>query len=702
MKFFRFKSLPLSFLLSLAWLPWVGVATAADEEEVPTIVITATREPLSMERLPNSVSVLGEETLLERQVRTLPEALSETPSVMVQKTSYGQGSPYIRGFTGYRNLALIDGIRLNNSVFREGPNQYWNTIDPFSLRRIELVRGQGSVLFGSDAIGGTLNALTIRPVYRSNQQIAAFGRAFTRLSSAEESIIGRFESGFSQKDRFGIVFGATGKYFGDLDSSGLGRQPKTGYEEWDIDAKLEWFPSETTRLTLMPQQAHQDDAWRTHRTIFGKSWRGTDVGAEQERSLDQDRYLTYLQLAGEPDGLIDDYLISLSHQRQQEEQYRIRRRGDGRRDLQGFTVDTLGIWGQASSDSPIGHLTYGASYYHDWVDSFLTDFNSDGSFRRNRIQGPVADDATYQTAAVFLQDRVRLFDRLDLWLGGRLTYARTDAGRVEDPATGAPISISDEWFSALGSIRANYALSESYPLNLIGGISQGFRAPNLSDLTRFDTARSDEIEIPSPGLDPEQFVAYEIGLRAGNGRKRAEVAYYYTSISDQITGVRTGAIRDGSFVVTKENAGDGYVHGIEFDGEYEFLPGWSVFGWMSWQDGEVEVGGERDALSRIMPLSGQGGVRWESGDGRFQVEAFVLGAVEQDNLPARDQTDTQRIPPGGTPGYLLGTVRGSWQVTRNFRLNAAMENITNEEYRVHGSGVNGPGRNFLISGELRF
>ena len=93
-------------------------------------------------------------------MRTLPEAFRELPGVHVQKTSNGQGSPFIRGFTGFRTLALIDGVRFNNSTFREGPNQYWSNIDAMSLDHLELIPGQGSVLYGSDAIGGTMNVFT--------------------------------------------------------------------------------------------------------------------------------------------------------------------------------------------------------------------------------------------------------------------------------------------------------------------------------------------------------------------------------------------------------------------------------------------------------------------------------------------------------------------------------------------------------------
>ena len=106
-------------------------ASAYDLEE---IVVTASRRAENAFSSPYAVIVQGMNELQEiRQVRTIPDAMRELSGVMVQKTGHGQGSPYIRGFTGLRTLFLIDGIRLNNSTLREGPNQYWNTVDPFSV-----------------------------------------------------------------------------------------------------------------------------------------------------------------------------------------------------------------------------------------------------------------------------------------------------------------------------------------------------------------------------------------------------------------------------------------------------------------------------------------------------------------------------------------------------------------------------------------
>ena len=152
------------------------------------ILVSATRTERSAYDVPSFADViLGDDIRTRRLSRTVPEALKESTGVMVQKTGHGQGSPYIRGFTGFRTLLLIDGIRFNNSVFRDGPNQYWNTVDPLSLSGLEVVHGPaGSVLYGSDAVGGTVNART-RTWEDLGGGLRYGGSLFGRFSTAEHS-----------------------------------------------------------------------------------------------------------------------------------------------------------------------------------------------------------------------------------------------------------------------------------------------------------------------------------------------------------------------------------------------------------------------------------------------------------------------------------------------------------------------------------
>lgn len=694
-----------SWLLGLPALP-LNLATSPSAVVRDEIVVTATATENPVRDLPFTVETLDAVDLIRRQqARTLPEALHRLPGVMVQKTAHGQGSPFIRGFTGFRTLLLVDGIRLNNSVFRDGPNQYWATVDPLGLERLEVVKGPSSAIYGSDAIGGTVNAITRDPAgLDANDRVE--GRLYARGASAERSASGRLDLRGQVGERFRAALGAAVKSFGELEAGGqVGRQPRTDYDERDADFKGDFELAEHRRLTLGAQWVDLDDAWRTHRTVFGVPWRGTTVGDELRRSLDQRRSLAYLKYLETRDrGFFDQLQVHVSWHRQEEERFRIR--SDRRSGRQGFDVATSGASLRLEKASRVGRLSYGAELYRDRVDSFSRRFSADGSFDRDGIQGPVADDATYDLWGVYVQNELAASDRLTLIFGARYTGASADADRVQDPETGEAVTLEDSWGQLSGNLRGRYRLgNRGY---LFAGVSQGFRAPNLSDLTRLDTARSNEIETPSPDLDPEDFLSFELGGGADGAGWSAHAAYFYTDVDGMIVRTPTGRVIDGDFEVTKRNGGEGFVHGVELRGEAALGDRFRLFGDFTWLEGEVDTFptsdpiARREPVDRMMPTTGHLGLAWRGPLRDLTIEALLTVADRQDRLSTRDRGDTQRIPPGGTPGYGILTLRGSVRLARDCRLHLALENLTDEEYRIHGSGLNQAGRNLAAGLEVGF
>lgn len=661
-----------------------------NRERASVTLVTAAREEQEWIEAPFSASVITSEELERRFTRTTPQGLAGVPGTSVQETGNGQGSPYLRGFTGYQTLMLIDGIRLNNSVFRSGPNQYWSTVDPFSIERLEVVRGPSSVLYGSDAIGGTVNVLTRSPDtwgtgFRHGESLRY------RFASADTSDVVRSEFSGTWGHDTGLFLGADGRWYDDVAGGrDTGTQRNTGYDEWAGDLKLEHFLGPNTRLVLAHQRFQQDDAPRTHRTLFAESFEGTTVGTDRRHDFDQERSLSYVQLHGEQHGgVFDSFHASVSWHDQEEVLRRVS--GGGSASQQGFDVETLGLFAHASADFGRARLTYGADYYRDGVDSFSS---------TQPIQGPVADDASYDLFGAFVQDEFDVSERTTLTLGGRLNYAGVNADSVFDPVSAAETDLEDDWSAVAGSARFLHRL-ESDVLHLFGGVSQGFRAPNLSDLTRLDSARSNEFEIPSPGLDPEYTTNYEIGLKALAARAVGQVTLFYTEVRDLILRRPTGNVNgSGQFEVVKENVGDGHVLGLEAESAVRVGSGWELFGGATFVEGRVDTFPtsapvtDEEYLDKLMPFSAQFGTRWE--DEQRWFEFVAEGAGDADKLSTADRLDTQRIPPGGTPGYVVFHARGGWRIGEHLALDIGLENLLDEDYRVHGSGLNRPGRSLIV------
>ena len=302
------------------------------------------------------------------------------PGVLVQKTAHGHGSPFIRGFTGRQNLLLVDGVRVNNSTFRGGPVQYWNTVDPLAIDHIEVIKSQGSVLYGSDAVGGTVNTFTKSSGFRDEVAGQAYvgGSAYYEYrANGEGSHIGRLESETGVGGKFGILLGLSAKDFGDIEDSAVGRMHNTGYPEQNYDLRFDWAVSPESTITFATHYVNQDDISRWHRTLDNPGWTdGSHVAAPgkwTENTYDQERSMTYLRYAGEnpqANAPVKRWSATLSFQTTDDSEFQDRFPDSpvtNSKVLRGSSihVETTGI--DLVLESPVGpgSLVYGFDFYHD-------------------------------------------------------------------------------------------------------------------------------------------------------------------------------------------------------------------------------------------------------------------------------------------------------------------------------------------------
>ena len=694
---------------SIAWIALVPAIPASAGLLTEEVLVTATRNDAQAFELPYSVQVLTSNDIERQMPRNMPEALVELPGVNVQKTANGQGSPFIRGFTGYRTLTLIDGVRYNNSVYRDGPNEYFSLIDSYSLDSIELLNGPASTLYGSDAIGGTLNLKSPSALNTDHQENTFYvsGQQHLRYASAEDSLISRTELNTGQSHNWGLQLGYSWKNFGDVKAADLGTQDKTGYDEQAFDLRLDKALNEQWLVTIAHQQLEQDDVWRTHSTQYAKSFAGTTIGSDQKRLKDQRRSLSYIKLNGdEITAAIDTLQLTFSHQQWDENGDRVR--DNGKQNLDYFDSRMSGFDLQFESHWQNIQLTYGVDFYRDEVDSGRTDYHADGSIDEVRIQGPIGDDARYDLFGIYLQAAIDLSEATTLILGSRYTDTQADIGRFEDPQTNQAASFSDSWQQAVSSVRLSHALGDEQRWRVWGGVSQSFRAPNIADLSRYGKSRSDELEVAATNLDPEQFLTYELGMKAETENYQISSSYYYTDIRDFIISTPTGRIVEELNEVKKQNSSEGFIQGIEFSGQYAINSNINVDGNITWLEGDLEVYNAElqhnitEPFSRLMPLTLHLALNGELPQLNSWWRIQLTHAEKADKLSSGDKSDTERIPPGGTPAYTVVNLSAGAAINEHLDVVVGLDNIFNEAYRSHGSGSNEPGRGVNVGLTARF
>lgn len=666
-----------SFLLSLCFFSTRGQDTDSIRtgllNQVNVIAFRALEENFQTS---GSITVLTAKDLQNYQPRTVPEALTGSAGAFVQKTTHGAGSVFLRGLTGNQTLMLIDGIRLNNSTFRYGPNQYLNTVDLFSVAGIEVSRGAGSVAYGSDAMGGTIQLLTSR--LQLSDSSAFHGKGLVRYATGNMEKSLRAEAQYTGS-RFALHGGISIRNFGDLvGGDTTGRQSPSGYKDRSFDLKGIITLSRNWTLTLAHQSVSQH-----HVPVFYRYQLENYAVNEFDP---QNRTLSYARVKGTTDSrLAKEITVTGSFQSSREGRLS-RRAGSSTLRTETDRVHVSGFMVNVLSDiTPYWTASSGIELYNDVVKSERKDETQGSAPVLSR--GLYPNDSKYLNYALYSMHQLRLSD----WhfsLGGRFNGFGI---KVSDNDLG-DVSISPSAF--LGSAALSYRPGRSS--NLYVSFNSAFRAPNIDDMGTLGIVDF-RYELPAYDLKPETSYNLEAGYKLRTHRFALGTALYRNYLHNLITRVRVeGEQVNGIDVYRKENVEQAYIQGAEIDAEY-FPAGFlKLYGSVSYSYGQNKTNDE--PVRRIPPLNGRIGVELRKNAWYVRPESWF--AARQDRLAAGDKSDN-RIPAGGTPGWKVLNIAAGYD-TRYILVNATVQNLFNEDYRTHGSGINGTGRSLWITLTGRF
>jgi outer membrane receptor protein involved in Fe transport len=699
------------------------------------------RVPAASEQPERARSTVSRAQMEERVVRSTPDALRFEPGVSVQQTAHGQASPYVRGMTGQQVLHEFDGVRMNNGVFRQGPNQYFFTVDSYTLERLEVVRGSASTRYGSDALGGAILALPREPLWAEpGEDVALHPALFGRFASADLERGGRAELELGLRDS-ALLGGAGYRVLDRLESGGVVSNPGrrvplvprfesdgrtqlgTGFRELTFDARAVQRVAPRLRVVAALYGFRQLDAPRTDQCPPPEA-----PASECLSVLEQFRTLAYASLRGEAGKAMSALDLNVSFQRHDELRVNDRPRSFVRTEYDN-AVSTLGASFRARSAGlplPGGGryaLRYGAEAYRDEVASSAAQELTDPRLRaalepsalRNEYpRGQYLDGSLYVSSGLFTELELEPIEWLSVQAGGRLSAI--GASLRDDPASGTGAA-SPRWTAVVGRAAATIHAHEMLRVQL--GFDQGFRAPNLDDLSSRQQV-GPGFQFENDALVPERTNSLELGVVATPAWLSVELWAFATWLEHGITRavrsqtdcpessdacrasrtqfqlVNAGAaaqILGGESIVSADlpggvtlRANASYAWGEGPNMESEAVAGQTPFG-------------ERVPLSRIPPFNGSFEAGYRHEPTGLYGGAAVRWALAQRRLAPSDLRDP-RIPDGGTPAYVVGDLRAGFRYSAHLRLSLVFENVLDAAYRVHGSSINGPGRSVLIGAAL--
>ena len=728
--------LMLAYCVFLPALAWSQDTTVRDMEEV---IIYSNKFAENRKNLVQKIDVVSARRIAQSNAQNTGDLLSQTGNVFVQKSQQGGSSPVIRGFEASRVLLVIDGIRMNNAIYRAGHLQNAITVDQNMLENIEVLYGPASTIYGSDALGGVVHFRTKSPRLSPHQRLLTTGSAFVRYSSANHektvhtdlsiggrrfawlqsynySDFGDLKMGRNYPDRY-LNFGSRPFYItmiNGVDSIVMNAdsnvQKFSGYRQWDLTQKFLYRPNARFSHALNLQYSNTGHVPRYDRLQDVRS--GALRYAEwyygpQLRELAAYEF-NYTPLTSQTEFKA---IISYQHIRESRHQreYRKYDRLDNRlEDLKvwAFTIDGRKKWQQHE-------LTAG-------IDGQLNQVRSE-AFRKNILTGATSKlDSRYPDGG----NRMNYFGFYvqHLLKFGNGKWVLNDGLRIQ--FTDLESSISDNSFFQFPFSefsQRNRAITGNLGLvfrpdektRIATGLSTGFRAPNIDDMARIfeSNSASRQLIIPDPQTGPEYTYNMDFTLAQSTSQWRWEAVFFYTLFRDaialapsQLNG-QDSLLYNGvmSRVYANRNVNRARVLGFSAQASWDFLPGWNIFSTISYTRGRLRpLNAATIPLDHIPPVYGKTSLSYNRH--RIQTELYALynGWKKIKDYNPSGEDNAQYATADGTPAWVTMNIKSGWQVHRQLLLQLGIENILDRNYRHFASGFSAAGRNFILAVRASF
>lgn len=700
------------------------------------IVISANKTKESSGALPQKVAIIDKRFIELQQPQTAADLLSSSGEVFIQKSQQGGGSPMIRGFSTNRLLYAVDGVRMNTAIFRSGNLQNVISLDPFAIESAEVLFGPGSVIYGSDAIGGVMSFTTLTPQFSANSEMHVSGSAQTRFSSANNERTGHFHFNIGGA-KWASLTSISHFDFGDLRMGTNGPneylrniygvrvdtndvvirnedpfvQRPTAYKQNNIMQKLRWSPSSKWDVQYAFHYSETSPYSRYDRLIRYRN--GIPRSAEWNYGP-QIWMMNQLTVTHKDwNRVYDEMTLRIAHQ--QFEESRIDR--DWNDEIRRTRVEEVTAYSiNLDAFKHLGKkhkLFYGAEVVLNEVSSVGTDENiNTGESFTGAARYPSAD---WSSIAAYLQYKYALNAKWNFETGLRYnTYdlqAEFQRGFYDFPFYTASINNA----ALTGSAGVSFNPNENWHIFL--NLGTGFRSPNVDDVGKVFDSGDGVVVVPNDDLRAEYAYNAELGLTKVFGENlKLQFSGYYTLLDDALVrrdylfNGTDSIIYDGelSRVQAIQNAALATVYGIQAGADWFSNKGWTGRIRFNYQIGEEEFDDGITGPSRhAAPLFGLAALGYNFGKLRAEANVAFSGERSFEDLPQeeRDKAFMYAQDENGnpySPAWYTLNVKAQYLITNYFSVNIGMENITDIRYKTYSSGIAAAGRNFIIGARANF
>ena len=675
---------------------------------------------------------INAEEITKLQVQTTADLLEKSANVYIQRSQLGGGSPIIRGFEANKVLLVIDGVRMNNAIYRSGHLQNAITVDEQILSSVDVLFGPGSILYGSDAIGGVVHFRSLEPAL--TEGIEQKAKVFTRYATAsqEKTIHGNYV--FSNKNYSGF-FSVTHSDFGDLitgsnrpedypffgarpdyvlgsnnpESVSLGdsilindninKQIGSAYSQTDLSGKLRLQINNHAKLLLNTQFSTSSNVPRYDQLIERS---GTGLKFAEWYYGPQTRLLFSPSFSyDKANAVFDELNIIAAYQFLEEDRFNRQfdsdQKNENKEDLSvlSLSLDLKKKLGQVDLD-------YGLEVQQNELQSI----SSNNTFTRY----PNGSNSMF-LYGLYSKLSVPVFEALKLETGGRFSGSKISVNYEQDDFFDWP----EYFYSGIENKTNNISFLSgvsldlgSFQLNLLGGTA--FRAPNIDDLAKI-RVNSNEIVIPNPDLKPEKTKNIEVQVKFGSKDNYISGTAYLIKLTDAIVRENFN-LPDGSDVFISEgeslniaanvNANSASVKGVNLNVAYKPIDQLSLLGSLSITEGVINnVDGSESPLGHIPPVFGKIKANYTMSKTTQQIGLNFNLKKPIENFGG-SVDNPELATPEGSLGWYTINYYSSYQLSSRINFDLAFENILDLHYRPFSSGISAPGRNIIFTVRAKF